>query len=372
MRATVDQVVKAIASSIPEYSAEDWDNVGLQVGAPDAPVESVLVCLDVSDAVIDEAVERNCKMIISHHPLIFRPLKTLCEADPKGRLVSRLIKSDIALYVMHTNYDHYQYGLSDLLAKALSLQDIAPLIDVMPQKLYKYVVYVPTDAYQAVANAAFAAGAGQIGGYSECGYAVAGEGSFKPLKGSNPAIGSIGKREYVAEMRFETLVLETHLSAVRQAVYAAHPYEEVAADIIELQQKHYPFALGKRGRLRAPLSAEAFAAHLKESLSLQSVRLAGDTTKTISTVAVISGAGMDFIGDVARFGVDAYVTGDAKYHEVVDSLHYGLLLADVGHFESEVIFADGFAKQLAQIAERHGLAIEALAATVEKAPFKYY
>ncbi len=269
MRATVNQIVKAIASNIPEYAAEDWDNVGLQVGAPDAIVEKVLVCLEVSDAVIDEAIERHCNMIISHHPLIFRPLKTLSEVNPKGRLVSRLIKSDIALYVMHTNYDHYEFGLSDLLAKALCLQDIAPLIKVMPQ-------------------------------YGES------------------------------------------------------------------------FALGKRGKLKAPLSAEAFAAHLKESLSLQSVRLAGDMAKTISTVAVISGAGMDFIGDVAQFGVDAYVTGDAKYHEVVESLHFGLLLADVGHFESEVIFADGFARQLSQIAARQGLAVEVLAATAEKPPFKYY
>ncbi len=269
MSATVNQIVAAIASNIPEYAAEDWDNVGLQVGAATAPVESVLVCLEVNDGVIDEAIERQCNMIISHHPLIFRPLKTLCEANLKGRLVSRLIKSDIALYVMHTNYDHYEFGLSDLLAKALSLQDVAPLIEVMPQ------------------------------------------------------------------------------------------YDE-------------PFALGKRGKLKAPLSAEAFAAHLKASLSLQSVRLAGDMTKTISTVAVVSGAGMDFIGDVARIGVDAYVTGDAKYHEVVESLHYGLLLADVGHFESEVIFASGFAKQLTEIAKRQGLDIIVSAAQSEVAPFKYY
>ncbi len=295
MSATVKQIVQLICKEIPEHAAEDWDNVGLQVGNPTAQVDSIMVCLEVCDVVIDEAIKKHCNMIIAHHPLIFKPLKTLSEKEPKARLVSRLIKADIALYVMHTNYDHYEKGLSYLLAKAIKLEQIEPLIEVKPQKMYKYITYVPTAYYEVVAEAAFAAGAGHIGKYSECGFRLAGEGSFKPLDGANPAIGEVGKREHVSEMRFETLVLADCLNAVGEAVEKAHPYEEVAADIIELQQKHYPFALGKKGRLKKALTAEQFALHLKKSLSLGGLRLAGDLTKTISTVAVISGAGMDFL-----------------------------------------------------------------------------
>ncbi len=372
MCATVSEIVNLISAEIPKYAAEDWDNVGLQVGNAMMKVDSILVCLEVCDLVIDEAIEKQCNMIIAHHPLIFRPLKTMAETDPKARLLSRLIKADIALYVMHTNYDHYDKGLSYLLADALGLTQIEPLIAVKPQKMYKFITYVPQPDFKPVADAAFSAGAGHIGDYAECGYRLTGEGFFKPLSGANPAIGQVGKREYVTETRFETLVLEDQLNAVIDAVKKAHPYEEVAFDIIEIQQRHYPFALGKRGRLKEALTAEQFAAHLKKSLSLGGLRLAGDLNKMISTVAVISGAGMDFIGDVAKTGVDAFVTGDAKYHEVVDTLHYGLLVADVGHFESEIIFAAGFAVQLEQLIANQKLAITVRASTAAQPPFTYF
>ncbi len=258
------------------------------------------------------------------------------------------------------------------MADALNLTQIEPLIAVKPQKMYKLITYLPTAHYKAVADAAFAVGAGHIGNYAECGFRMSGEGSFKPLSGANPVIGEVGKREYVAETRFETLVLEDKLNAVVEAVEKAHPYEEVASDIIEIKQKNYPFALGKKGRLEKAVTVEQFTEHLKKSLSLSGLRLAGDFNKTISTVAVISGAGMDYIGDVAKTGVDAFVTGDAKYHEVVDTLHYGLLVADVGHFESENIFAKGFAKQLAQLRNAHKLDIKVLPSVAAKPPFVYF
>ncbi len=372
MRATVSEIVQLITAEIPEYAAEDWDNVGLQAGNPEMSVNGVLVCLEVCDLVIDEAIEKRCNMIIAHHPLIFRPLKTMAETNQKARLLSRLIKTDMVLYVMHTNYDHYDKGLSYLLADALSLTQIEPLIAVKPQKMYKLINYVPTAHYKAVADAAFAAGAGHIGNYAECGFRQEGEGFFKPLSGANPTTGKINQREYVAETRFETLVLEDRLNEVVAAVKRVHPYEEVAYDIIELQQRHYPFALGKKGRLEKSLTVEQFAEHLKKSLSLGGLRLAGDFNKTISTVAVISGAGMDYIGDVAKTGVDAFVTGDAKYHEVVDTMHHGLLVADVGHFESEIIFAKGFARQLEQLIVAKKLAITVQPSTAAQPPFLYF
>ncbi len=268
MSVTVKQIIDLIEIDIPLIAAEDWDNVGLQVGVPDAPVEKVLVCLELNDAVIEQAITTHCQLIIAHHPLIFKPLKSLREDQPKGRLISRLIRQNMAFYAMHTNYDHYDRGLSYLLAKALLLEKIEPLIAVKPQ----------------------------------------------------------------------------------------------------IDQR---FTLGKKGQLTVPMTAAQFAEHLKKSLSLNSVRLAGDLTKTIATVAVIAGAGMDFLAETAQSGVDAFVTGDAKYHEVVEGLHHGLLLADVGHFESEVLFAEGFAKQLTNMIKQHRLDVSVVAATVERSPFHY-
>ncbi len=372
MSATVKQIADAISALIPPCAAEDWDNVGLQVGSPEAVVDKVLVCLEVNQAVVDQAIAERCQLIVAHHPLIFKPLKSLATDRPKARLVSNLIKADIALYAMHTNYDHYEFGMSHLLAEALQLSQIEPLVSVKPQKLYKYVVYIPQAHYQAVAEAAFQAGAGKLNNYAECSFSVQGEGTFKPLVGAEPTIGQLNCRQTVAEVRFETLLQAGDLKRVVSAVERAHPYEVVAYDLIELDQRHHPFALGKRGRLAAALTADQFASHLKRSLGLMTVRLAGNLDRRVETIAVIGGAGFDYIDAVAASGVDAFVTGDVKYHEVVESRHHGLLIADVGHFESEIVFASGFADQLRTLLADCAHDVVVMAATVERPVFNYY
>lgn len=340
MRVNGKKLIQRLEALYPPHLAESWDNVGLQLGNENRVVERILICLEVNERVLDEAIAKNCDMIIAHHPLIFKGVKSLSEATPQGRLLSRLIRENLVVYCMHTNYDTAPGGLNDILAQRLGLERTMPLNTTQVEKLFKLAVYVPEVALDALSDALYASGAGRLGAYDSCGFTVAGIGSFRPLEGANPTIGAVGQFTTTPEVKLETVVAEGRMGAVLAALMRTHPYETPAYDLFELKTPATAYGLGRVGHLKAPLSTEDFVALLKEAFGISTLRLVNPpgASKKIAKVALVSGAGMDYVRDAAAKGADVFVTGDIKYHEATVAADYGLMLADVGHFESEVVY----------------------------------
>ncbi|MCK8058122.1 MULTISPECIES: Nif3-like dinuclear metal center hexameric protein [unclassified Fusibacter] len=372
MRVNSKKIIQKLEQQFPKSLADSWDNVGFQIGNEDSAVDVILTCLEVTDAVIDEAVEKCAGLIIAHHPLIFKAPKTLSEHDPKAHLMTRLIKENIGLYVMHTNFDHGTGGLSDLMASELKLSRTVHLKEVHSEKLVKIIVYIPTDHVDAVETAVFEAGAGHIGKYSNCGFKSSGLGSYQATEGANPFIGEIGKLAVTEEVKLETIVQAANLSHVIEAMIKAHPYEEVAYDLIPLMNKGMTESLGRVGYLDEPMSPTEFAQHVKNCYGLETLKMSVPRDKKIYKVAVISGAGMDFIADVAHTRADAFVTGDVRYHETMESRHFGIAIADVGHFESEVVFSKGVKAILDRMIDEQGYDLRVEASSAEKPIFEFY
>lgn len=372
MRVNARKITEKIERSYPLTIADEWDNVGYQIGNINRVVDKIMVCLEVTDRVIDEAIESCIDLIIAHHPLIFKAPKTLAEHHPKARLMTRLIKENIGLYVMHTNADNADYSLNDMVAQRLQLSQIKPLVPLDLDPLYKIFVGVPQASLAKLEDAIFNAGAGKIVPYEKCAYRSFGQGSFKPLVGANPAIGEIDKISYVEEVKFETIVRRSQINDVVDAIGKAHPYELPAIDIFALQKCEASHALGRMGELPAPMQRIQFAEYLKQKLSLRTVKLCNSTNNSIRRVAIITGAGMDFIDQVAKTGVDAFITGDVRYHEAMETQHYGIMIADVGHYESEIVFSEQMTKILTALFEREDYDVLVEASRAERPLFNYY
>ena len=333
---SLEEIITILEAEIHPGLQESWDNTGWQVCplGPSAPCTGVMVCVDVTDDVINEAIETKCNLIISHHPLIFRPLKRLTGVTPAERMAIRLIQNGISVYSAHTSLDNAAAGVSHYLAEALGLNDIEPLA---PRKdvLYKIAVYVPETHAEAVAEAMFAAGAGHIGNYDLCGFTVKGEGSFRALEGSEPFIGRHGEMSRVSEVKIEA-IMPSHLKrSVEKAVRRAHPYEEPAIDVYRIEGEDVSTGLGAIGNLAEPISETQLIDRVKKVYGSPVVRTTpSDTPRTIRRVALCGGSGGEFIARAISDGADAYITSDIRYHDFVDYRH-NILLVDTGHYESE-------------------------------------
>jgi len=338
-------VINAIEKIAPKFLAMDWDNVGLQVGYPERRINSLLVTLDITAEVVKEAVHAGVDMIIAHHPLIFRPLNGIRLDTPVGALLAEILRKDIQVYVAHTNFDGAKFGTSYYLARALGLVDI-DVLELSGQKLYKIVVFVPEGYEDRVREAMGAAGAGWIGKYSHCTFQTPGTGTFKPLPGSSPFIGSTGVLEKVSEYRLETIVSEGLKGKVLKAMFEAHPYEEVAFDVYQLENKDATTGLGKIGSLEADMTLAQFAAKVKEDLGLQYVNVAGSPEAVVRRVAVCGGSGAGLIHRAKEKGADVLLTGDVKYHEALEARELGLNVIDAGHNASEKVLIPALARYL--------------------------
>ncbi|KIH76019.1 dimetal-binding protein YqfO [Geoalkalibacter ferrihydriticus DSM 17813] len=366
----VQDIVGLIHALAPPSLAEEWDNVGLQVGDPAAEVRRVLVALDPSHAVMQEAAAADAQLLISHHPLIFRPLKNLTPTDDVGRALLLAARTEIAVLCAHTNLDRARAGLNDWLAEALGLSQTTAL-QGSAGELFKLVVFVPRGYEEAVAAALFEGGAGHIGDYDQCSFRTLGRGTFRPGAQSDPFIGSAGgARETVREMRLETVVPREYLQRAIQRMIKAHPYEEVAYDLIALHNRRIDIGLGRLGRLDQPLALDAFAEQVRVALSCQALRVVGDGARQVSKVAVCSGSGASLIGEAARQGVDVLVTGDVKYHEAQSALTQGLALIDAGHFPTERIVVPRLADCLRERLDERGWTTEVMQAKGEIDPFR--
>ncbi len=330
---TVAEIAGFIEKIAPPALAEPWDKVGLQVGRAGASAAPVTVCLDVTDAVIDEALACGSKLIICHHPLIFGDFTGPTDSSPAGRLALRAAEAGLGIYAAHTNLDKAPGGISDCMAAALGLTGVEVL--EAKERLLKLVVFVPSPALGAVKSALGDAGAGLIGLYSHCSFSSPGIGSFRPLPGASPAEGEVGRDNEVEEYRLEVEVAEADAGRVVAALLAAHPYEEVAYDLYELRRPDRARGLGRVGNLRQPASFEAFIDRCREVFG-RHIRYAGGGG-AVKRAAVCGGSGGALTGAAAAAGADILVTGDIKLHNAQAALAAGLAVVDAGHDATEVI-----------------------------------
>ncbi|HHV08068.1 MAG TPA: Nif3-like dinuclear metal center hexameric protein [Firmicutes bacterium] len=328
-------VANLIEKLAPRHLAEDWDNVGWQVGDSRNQVTTVLVSLDPSPGALTKAEQLGAQLLVTHHPLFFRPLKHLRLDLPSEQLVAKFLRANIGVYSAHTNLDKASKGTSDVLAQKLGLINNEILAPDQGQKLYKLVSFVPSSHVENVRQALAAAGAGWIGNYSHCTFQVAGTGTFMPLEGTKPYIGHQGTMEYVDELRLETVVPEENLGKAVSRLLSAHPYEEVAYDIYPLAREGRSYGLGLVGELPQSMSLTEFAKTVKKVLGLPSVNVVGDENKQITRVAVCGGSGSSLIGRAKFVGADVLVTGDVKYHDALEAELIGLSVVDGGHDGTE-------------------------------------
>ena len=358
-------IINKIESKYPLNLAYDWDNVGLLVGDLDMNVEKVLVVLEVNEKVIDEAIEKNIDLIIAHHPFIFKKMNKVNTMDLKGKLIYKLIKNDIAIYSMHTNFDIAYDGLNDYFMKLIGFENSKILDITNTEVLYKLAVYVPNTHIDKVKNALHDAGAGHIGNYSHCSFSSEGIGSFKALDNANPYIGSLGELELVEEVKIETIVPQRILGGVISSMIKAHPYEEVAYDIYKLENKGNSVGLGRISKLQDNITLESLCKKIKEKLNMDNIRVVGNLSNKISKVAVVTGSGADMFKKAKKCGADVLITGDMKYHDAQDALDIGMNVIDCGHFETEDIFKDAISVYLEKIE-----GIEVIKSNVNLNPFK--
>lgn len=329
----IKQLTGALEAWAPRSLQEDYDNSGLHVGDPEADVNAALVCLDCTEQVVEEAAAKGCGLIISHHPVIFRGLKSLVPRGPVERTVLAAIRRDIALYAIHTNLDNVIDGVNGEIADALGLGHRRVLLP-RPDQLSKLVVFVPHAQAEAVRAALFNAGAGRIGAYDECSFNLEGQGTFRPGEGSQAFVGRKGERHQEPETRVEVVLPRTLEADVVTAMQAAHPYEEVAYDLVPLANPHPAIGSGLLGEWEQPLGERDFLERIKQVFGQRVVRHSPLAGRPIRRVALCGGAGAFLIGRALAAGADAFITADLKYHDyfLADGR---VLLADVGHYGSE-------------------------------------
>lgn len=329
------EMIQTLEKFAPKDLAETWDNVGLLVGSRNKEANRVLCALDLNEEVVEEAISLQVDCIITHHPFLFKPLKQIDLDSTSGRIIERLIKADIAVYAMHTNYDIAEGGLNDYLATGLGLSQIEILQTTKEEKMCKCQVYVPTTHAQAVRDAIITHNACRIGAYEGCSFMTVGEGTFKPLETANPYIGTAGCLEQVEECVISFMSEESRVRSIMAAIQQVHPYEEIAYDVFELKNMSKYYGIGRVGVLPEALDLETFITHVKQFFKIPYVRVTQVSKEAkIKRVAICSGSGAEYIG-VAAKKADIYITGDLKFHEAQMAYNLGIPVIDVGHYASE-------------------------------------
>ena len=342
-------VMDAMERIAPRSLAEEWDNPGLLIGSPAQDIHRILVCLDMSETVLAQAIAADCDMIVAHHPLFFKPLRNLRTDLFPGRMLPEIFAHHIALYAAYTNLDIAAGGVNDVLAARIGLQALEPFAITYREELLKLAVYVPKDYAERVRDAITQAGAGYIGRYSACTFRTAGKGTFRPEAGTHPFLGKEGELAEVDEVRIETILPAKLQRPVVRAMLKAHPYEEAAYDLYPLKNEGKVESLGRIGFLPEAVSVEAFAHQVCAGLRANHVRLVQAGTRMVRKVALCSGSGAEFIGKAAFMGADAYVTGDVKYHDAQQAVNLGMHVIDAGHFATEYPIVPVLAERLCQL-----------------------
>lgn len=344
---TVAEVARWLDRFAPPALAADWDNTGLLLGDAAGPAPRILTCLTVTPEVVAEAGEVGAKLIVSHHPVLFKPVKKLTGQTADGRLLLPLLTAGVAVYSPHTSFDNCPGGINDSLAAAFGLTGVAPLRFKESAKECKLVVFVPDSDLAAVSDAVFAAGGGVIGQYEQCSYRLNGTGTFFGTDATNPTVGEKGRREEVAEWRLEVVVPESRVEAAVSAIRGAHSYEEPAFDVYPLRPKRVG-GDGRVGELSKPLALDAFARVVKNACRATVVQVVGAKDKPIRTVAVACGAAGEYLQDAVRRKADAFVTGEVRFHDCLAAEAAGVALVLPGHYASERPAVEALAAKLAE------------------------
>jgi dinuclear metal center YbgI/SA1388 family protein len=329
----IKEIIAYLESLAPLSSQASYDNCGLIVGNSETEITSALICLDSTEAIIDEAIEKGCNLIIAHHPIVFSGLKKITGKTYIERTIIKAIQNNIAIYAIHTNLDNYRFGVNYEIGKRLGLENLQ-ILSPAENVLCKLSVFVPLDHTEIVTNAMFKAGAGNIGNYSDCSFEQNGIGSFKPLENANPFEGKIGEISKVDERKIEVLVSTHSLNTVLNAMKTSHPYEEVAYDIISLKNKNQFEGSGMFGFLPSEIDELSFLKKIKETFQCGVIRHTDFLNKPIKTVAFCGGSGSFLLKNAKQIKADIFITADYKYHEFFDSENQ-IVIADIGHFESE-------------------------------------
>lgn len=361
---TLANVVAVLERMYDPRWARDWDAVGLVCGDPDATIKRVLLAVDPAPSVIEEALGWRADLLITHHPLLLRPVHGVPATSPKGKAVHQLIRGGCALYTAHTNADVAAPGVSDALARVLGLTDLVPLSADDDDPVDKLVTFVPEHSAEKVIDALAAAGAGDIGEYQRCAWTATGIGTFLPGRGSTPVIGSPGEREAVEERRIEMVLPRQRRHAALAALRVAHPYEEPAVDVYELASWSGPRGIGRVGTLRTSTTLREFAMLVAEALpgTAQGVRVAGEPASQVQRVAVCGGAGDSLFDAVRAAGADVFVTADLRHHPASELRDHGgegpPFLVDVAHWASEWPWLAGVGNRLEGAMDAAGTPIE--------------
>lgn len=340
----VKDILTTLEAWAPPSYQESYDNSGLLIGDASAAFAKALITLDVTEAVLDEAIEKGCNLIIAHHPLIFGGIKRITGKHWVERCIIKAIKNDLIIYAIHTNLDNVHDGVNAMIARKIGLQNVS-ILKPKSSTLTKLVTFVPIEQTQRVLDALYQAGMGEIGHYDHCSFRMVGTGTFRPDALANPAIGTNGKDEEVEEHRIEGIFPNHIQGKIIAALKQSHPYEEVAYYLQALQNSNQDIGSGAIGKLDSPMSSEAFIAALKSRMELNTVKCTAFVKKKISKVAVCGGAGGFLLRDAKRQQADIFITSDYKYHEFFEA-DQQIIIADIGHYESEVFTKDLIAEKL--------------------------
>ena len=361
----IKDITDYLETIAPLHYQENYDNSGLIVGDKNAPVKKILITLDAIEEVVDEAIKEKCQLIIAHHPIVFSGLKKLNGKNYVERVVIKAIKNNIAIYAIHTNYDNVIDGVNAKICERLGLVDCEILLP-KKQLLKKLYTFIPVAHHERVAKAVFDAGAGYIGNYSETSFNVKGTGTFKGNEKSNPVIGKKGVLEKADEIKFETIFPAFIEEKIIAALLETHPYEEVAYDIVLLDNAYSKVGSGMVGNLKKPVDELSFLKSAKKNLKTDSIRYTKLLGKPIKRVAVCGGSGRFLLNNAIAANADVFITADFKYHDFFDA-DSKLIVADVGHYESEQ-----FTKELLlqHLSEKFPI-LAALISNINTNPIKY-
>jgi dinuclear metal center YbgI/SA1388 family protein len=340
---TIQMRLKEITDYLEEYAPlsyqESYDNAGLICGNKDMQITGALICLDSTEAVLDEAIDKGCNLVIAHHPIVFSGLKKFNGNNYVERVIIKAIKNNIAIYAAHTNLDNVSDGVNHMICNKLGLKNTRVLV---PQKghLKRLITFCPENKAEELRKALFSAGAGKIGDYDECSFNTIGTGTFRAGENADPYVGEIGKQHQEKEIKIETIFPSRLESVIIQAMKKAHPYEEVAYDLINLDNQNQFIGGGMIGEVGG-LDEMEFLSFIKEKLRAKCVRYTSLRGKKISKVAVCGGSGSFMLKDAIRAGADVFITADFKYHQFFDADNQ-IVIVDVGHYESEQFTSELF------------------------------